>query len=53
MILFKVYPEYVPHFVETVKVYQPRIALTGWFYTERKEGIHWDGLLEQIGYGNK
>ena len=33
MIIFQVAPDLVPHHVKKVKVSQPRIAITGWFYT--------------------
>ena len=34
MIIFQVTPNIVPHHVEKVKVSKPRIAITGWFYTD-------------------
>ena len=52
LILFKVYPEYVPHNVVKVIVNEPRMAATGWFYADR-DGIDWRGLNMQIGYGKK
>jgi len=51
-VFFKVWPDSVSHFVTNVKVNKPRIAITGWYFTHGK-GVHWPGIAEETGYGEK
>ena len=48
MVIFQVHPNSVPHHVERVKITQPRIAITGWFYT--KQLICTECVRKQKGY---
>jgi len=51
--LFKVWPESIPHFVSEVQVELPRIAITGWYFTTDPKGVMWSFIEEETGYGLK
>lgn len=50
-VLFKVWPNSIPHFVKEVVVDKPRIAITGWYFTTELKGVHWPSIYEETGYG--
>ena len=54
LVLFQVHPTFVPHYVTEVIVDKPRIALTGWYFSnDIKSGVNWDSITMETGYGNK
>ena len=42
LVLFRVFPMTMNHFVSKVKINEPRLAVTGWFMVENSNAVRWD-----------